>query len=107
MQHEFCYLDAQHIINDYYLNVMDWGKTNILAIALGTKSYLWNATNHEVNVLPRETYGRRYPSCVAWSGDGKTTAVGYTRPSGVKLYDAETLKTVSPDLISCMVILYS
>lgn len=36
-------LDAPDIIDDYYLNLMDWGTNNILAAALGSHVYLWNA----------------------------------------------------------------
>lgn len=36
-------LDAPDIIDDYYLNLMDWGTNNILAAALGAHVYLWNA----------------------------------------------------------------
>lgn len=36
-------LDAPDIIDDYYLNLMDWSGNNILAAALGAHVYLWNA----------------------------------------------------------------
>lgn len=36
-------LDAPDIVDDYYLNLMDWGGNNILAAALGAHVYLWNA----------------------------------------------------------------
>lgn len=36
-------LDAPDIINDYYLNLMDWSSSNIVAVALGKVIYLWNA----------------------------------------------------------------
>src|SRR5690349_5836884 len=29
-------LDAPGIMDDYYVNLIDWGKTNVLAVALGT-----------------------------------------------------------------------
>lgn len=38
-------LDAPDIVDDYYLNLMDWGANNILAAALGSHVYLWNAGN--------------------------------------------------------------
>lgn len=38
-------LDAPDIVDDYYLNLMDWGSNNILAAALGSHVYLWNAGN--------------------------------------------------------------
>lgn len=36
-------LDAPDILDDYYLNLVDWNSNNILAAALGSSVYLWNA----------------------------------------------------------------
>ncbi|MBN9280718.1 MAG: hypothetical protein J0H37_00305 [Hyphomicrobium denitrificans] len=36
-------LDAPQIADDYYLNVLDWGANNSLAVALAQSVYLWNA----------------------------------------------------------------
>lgn len=36
-------LDAPEMVNDYYLNLLDWSDSNILAVALGPHLYLWNA----------------------------------------------------------------
>lgn len=44
-------LDAPDIIDDYYLNLMDWGGNNILAAALGTHVYLWNAGIHICSIV--------------------------------------------------------
>ena len=38
-------LDAPDIVNDYYLNLIDWSSNNHLAVALGPHIYLWNAAN--------------------------------------------------------------
>lgn len=38
-------LDAPDIVDDFYLNLIDWGSHNILAAALGSHVYLWNAGN--------------------------------------------------------------
>ncbi|KAK4433445.1 Cell division cycle 20.1, cofactor of APC complex [Sesamum alatum] len=89
---ESCILDAPNIRNDYYLNIMDWGKTNILAVALGARLYLWNADNHKIELLSEVTEND-YPASVSWSDDGKTLAAGY-RCSRIQLFDAESLKPV-------------
>ena len=31
------------LVNDYYLNLLDWSADNRLAVALGADVYLWNA----------------------------------------------------------------
>lgn len=36
-------LDAPGLVDDYYLNLVDWSASNILAVALGPALYLWNA----------------------------------------------------------------
>ena len=36
-------LDAPELVNDYYLNLLDWSADNRLAVALGADVYLWNA----------------------------------------------------------------
>ena len=35
--------DAPNIINDYYLNLVDWSTNNNLAVALGAEVFIWNA----------------------------------------------------------------
>ncbi|GFP89405.1 cell division cycle 20.5 cofactor of apc complex [Phtheirospermum japonicum] len=85
-------LDAPNYKCDFYTNLMDWGKTNILAVALGAKLYLWNAGNLQIVVL---SVGEEndYPTSVSWSEDTRIIAAGYDR-SKIQLYDAERLKPV-------------
>ncbi|KAH6790448.1 hypothetical protein C2S51_005454 [Perilla frutescens var. frutescens] len=85
-------LDAPNIKHDYYLNIMDWGKTNILAVALDTKLFLWNANTCKVDQLS-EVRENNYPASVCWSEDGKVIAAGYSFPR-IQLYDAESLNPV-------------
>ena len=44
-------LDAPDLLDDYYLNLLDWGKNGCLAVGLGTCLYLWNATTGEIDLL--------------------------------------------------------
>ena len=37
-------LDCPDIVDDYYLNLIDWGSNNILSVALADTVYLWNAS---------------------------------------------------------------
>ncbi|KAL6980950.1 hypothetical protein U1Q18_022586 [Sarracenia purpurea var. burkii] len=84
-------LDAPNLKDDYYLSVMDWGKTNLLAVALGPELYLWNAQTHNIQKLSQVDRGNDYPSSVAWSDDAKSLAVGHVH-SEIQLWDAEALK---------------
>ncbi|KAJ0964335.1 hypothetical protein J5N97_029457 [Dioscorea zingiberensis] len=83
-------LDGPKLMDDYYLNLLDWGKNNILAIALGPSLYLWNATNNEVHLLLRIENEEDYPSSVSWSDDGRTLAVGFAS-SIIELWDTAAL----------------
>lgn len=44
-------LDAPDIVDDYYLNLLSWSSTNVLAVALANNVYLWNAATNEVSEL--------------------------------------------------------
>ncbi|KAL6008518.1 hypothetical protein ACLOJK_034030 [Asimina triloba] len=82
-------LDAPGLLDDFYLNLMDWGQNNMLAIALGTCVYLWNAETCTCQLLT-ETYGSEvYPASLAWSTNGKTLAVGMSNAQ-ILLWDATT-----------------
>ena len=39
----FKVLDAPALQDDFYLNLVDWSSTNILAVGLGPCIYLWSA----------------------------------------------------------------
>ena len=44
-------LDAPDIVDDYHLNLLDWGSSNVLAIALGNTVYLWDGSNGSTSEL--------------------------------------------------------
>jgi len=44
-------LDAPEILNDYYLNPIDWSPHNLLAVALANTVYIWNSANGGVSPL--------------------------------------------------------
>ena len=41
-------LDAPHLLEDFYLNLVDWSSQNILAVGLESSVYLWSATTSKV-----------------------------------------------------------
>lgn len=41
-------LEAPGILEDYYLNLMDWSSTNLIGIGLQNIVYFWSATNSKV-----------------------------------------------------------
>jgi cell division cycle 20, cofactor of APC complex len=92
----FRILDAPDIVDDYYLNLISWGKDNILAVALAQSVYLWNAGNGEINHLVTLESPSDYVTSVSWCtvpGSTKLVAVG-TNSFMVHLYDGSTLQKV-------------
>lgn len=75
------------------MNIMDWGKRNILAVALSSDVYLWNAETGQSKKMMEVDDEGDYPTSIAWCGDGRTVAVGHAS-SKLQLWDAETLKLV-------------
>ncbi|XP_038981455.1 cell division cycle 20.2, cofactor of APC complex-like [Phoenix dactylifera] len=86
-------LDGPNLMDDYYLNLLDWGKSNILAVALGPSIYLRNAENGKVKLLLRANDEEDHPTSVAWSGDGKRLAVGFAS-SRIELWDVASSRQV-------------
>lgn len=41
-------LDAPDLVDDYYLNLLDWSASNVLAVCLAQTVYLWNAQSGEI-----------------------------------------------------------
>jgi cell division cycle protein 20 (cofactor of APC complex) len=44
-------LDAPDMLDDYYLNLLDWSDQNVLAVCLGGCVYLWNAATGTIDQL--------------------------------------------------------
>jgi len=85
-------LDAPEMKGDYYLNLLDWGSNNVLAVALANSVYLWNATTSEITNLCTMEDGNSVTS-VSWIKQGNYLAVG-TDNCTVQLWDAERKKRV-------------
>lgn len=47
----FKILDAPALQDDFYLNLVDWSSTNVLAVGLGSSVYLWSACTSKVTKL--------------------------------------------------------
>ena len=80
-------LDAPELMNDYYLNLLDWSSGNQVAIGLERNVYVWSADSGTVSSLlecPADTY----ISSVKWSGDGAYVGVGLGTGE-VQIWDVE------------------
>jgi cell division cycle 20, cofactor of APC complex len=68
-------LDAPGLIDDYYLNLLDWSSGNQVAIGLERSVYVWSADEGSVSCL-LESPADTYVSSGKWSGDGAYVGVG-------------------------------
>lgn len=61
---------------DSDLNLMEWGRLNVLAVALAEHVYLWDASTGSIVLLKRMEEENEYISSVSWSKDGNFLAIG-------------------------------
>ncbi|XP_072982789.1 cell division cycle 20.2, cofactor of APC complex-like [Typha latifolia] len=80
-------LDAPEIVDDYYLNLLDWGSSNILSIALGNTVYLWDASTGSTSELVTVDEENGPVTSVSWAPDGRHIALGLNS-SDVQLWDS-------------------
>mmetsp|Transcript_73565 Transcript_73565/g.66196 ORF Transcript_73565/g.66196 Transcript_73565/m.66196 type:complete len:508 (-) Transcript_73565:135-1658(-) len=85
-------LDAPDLMDDFYLNLLDWSANDIVAIGLGSRCYFWNSENGEINLL-NDYGGDIYICSVAFNHNGQYIAIG-TSNNIVTLYDTSTCKTL-------------
>lgn len=80
-------LDAPGLVDDYYLNLLDWSSGNQVAVGLERNVYVWSAESGTVSCL-LETSPDTYVSSVKWSGDGAYVGVGLGSGE-VQIWDVE------------------
>jgi len=85
-------LDAPDFVDDFYLNLLDWGADNVLAVALNKSIFLWNASNSDiVELMTME--GDDIVTSLKWANDGRYLGVGTTNGE-VRVYDCHSTKLV-------------
>jgi cell division cycle protein 20 (cofactor of APC complex) len=80
-------LDAPGLVDDYYLNLLDWGSNNQVAIGLDRNVYVWNAETGAVASLMESTVDTSISS-VKWSEDGAYVSIGLDT-GDVQIWDVE------------------
>ena len=73
--------------DDFYLNLVDWSSTNILAVGLNGAVYIWSASNQRVQKLC-EVHENDAITSVAWSQQGTHLAVG-THSGFTQIWDTQ------------------
>jgi cell division cycle protein 20 (cofactor of APC complex) len=86
-------LEALDIVDDYCLNLLDWGSSNVLSIALGNTVYLRAASSGSISELTTVHEDDGPVSSVSWAPDGRHIAVGLSS-SIVQLWDPTSKQLV-------------
>ena len=96
-------LPAPNIIDDFYLNLLDWSQKNQIAVGCSSSVVLWNNNktqsdtlftydNSEENNLQNNEF--KYVSSLIWSEDGDRLAVGNSEGL-VEIYDVNKKELLS------------
>ena len=87
-------MDAPGLVDDYYLNLLSWSATNVLAVALGSAVYLLDAASDSTSLLMDLADGGDDCVCsLEWAPDNIHLAVGL--PDGTtQLWDTAKGKQV-------------
>lgn len=88
----FKVLDAPFLQDDYYLNVVDWSRSDNLAVGLGNAAYLWNFKNNVVEKLTQfEDHNILTGLC--WEKNNESLAIGALNGK-VQIWDVQKKKCV-------------
>lgn len=82
-------LNAPNLLDDFYLNLVDWSAKNDIAVGLGNSVALWSTNQTQESILC--SYGNdpeKYVSSVIWSNSGEHLAVGNSKGL-VEIYDGK------------------
>lgn len=85
-------LDAPDLLDDYYLNLLSWGATNLLAVALSQTVYLWNAGTGDIQELCTLEGADAHISSVSWVQEGGSHLAVGTSSGMTQLWDVNQCK---------------
>lgn len=86
-------LDAPELSDDFYLNLVDWGQQDILAVGLGDSVYLWDGATQSVDRLCNLDNNKDKVTSLNWIGTGTHLAIG-TLKGFVEIWDANKIKCI-------------
>ena len=87
-------LDAPELMDDYYLNLLSWGRKNVIAVALAASVYLWHASDSRIDTLLTLPDADDYVTSVQWCKErDNLLAVGTSRNT-VELWDTAAHRRV-------------
>jgi len=86
-------LDAPELLDDYYLNLMSWSSSDLLAVALSQSIYLWDPSSGNIKEL-MSVDGDDYISSVSFIQQGGSHIAVGTASNTVQLWDVQAGKQV-------------
>lgn len=87
-------LDAPDLVDDYYLNLLDWSTNNIVVIALGKSVYLWNASNGESQLLMSNDDPQNVVTSVSFIKNGEPYLAIGNNDAEVQVWDIEASRKI-------------
>ncbi|XP_036596335.1 fizzy-related protein homolog [Trichosurus vulpecula] len=87
-------IEAPVLREDFYLNLLDWSRLNVITVGLGTRACLWSATTCQMTRLCDLSGDGDWVTSVGWSERGKFVAIG-TQKGAVQIWDVAAEKRVS------------
>ena len=96
-------LPAPNLIDDFYLNLLDWSQKNQIAVGCSSSVVLWNNNKTQSDTLftydytegnDTENCESKYVSSLIWSEDGEKLAVGNSYGL-VEIYDVTKKELIS------------
>ena len=85
-------LKANNLLDDFYLNLVDWSSRNDIAVGLGNSVGLWCTNQTQESILcSYQSTSEKYVSSVMWSQSGDFLAVGNSKGQ-VEIYDVNSHK---------------
>ncbi|KAK4480539.1 hypothetical protein RD792_013616 [Penstemon davidsonii] len=88
-------LDAPDLVDNYSLNLLDWGSSNVLSIALGSTVNLWDASNGKTSELVTVDEEMGPVTSVKWAPNGRlrTMKGGHSSRVGALDWKNDTILT--------------
>ena len=97
-------LPAPNLIDDFYLNLLDWSQKNQIAVGCSSSVIIWNNNKTQKEILVTydciedennlENNENKYISSLIWSEDGENLAVGNSYGE-VEIYDINKKELIS------------
>lgn len=88
----FKVLDAPNLVDDFYVNILDWSSNNKIGVCLGSSCYTWSFDSNSVEKVAESEDGELLTS-LAWEKKSDRLALG-CMSGEVKLYDIFKKKCV-------------